>query len=94
MVFAQVVDFFNFFDLFTIMFIVVAIIILIVFIVIIYFIIRAFSGGTKRSERMSPAKPYPENVYKREETSKFCTYCGAKITEELVICPKCGEQLN
>jgi len=87
-------DFFAFFNFFTIMFIVVAIIIAIVIIVIIYFVIKSFKGDTKRSERMSPAKPYPEQVFKKEETLKFCKYCGAKITEELSICPECGEQLK
>ena len=87
-------DLFAAFNFFTIIFIVVGIIIAIVFIVIIYVIIKSLKGDTKRSERMSPAKPYPEKVFKKEETSKFCKYCGAKITEELSICPDCGEQLN
>ena len=35
-----------------------------------------------------------EKVFKKEDTLNFCKYCGAKITEELSICPECGEQLN
>ena len=87
-------DFFNTFEFMILIFVVVAVIFVIIFVVIVYFIIRSFKGGTKRSERMSPAKPYPEKVFKKEEPSTFCKYCGAKITEELTICPSCGEQLN
>jgi len=87
-------DFFGAFTFMTLIFIVIAIIAVIFFVVIVYFIIRSLKGDTKRSERMSPSKPYPEKIFKKEETSKFCKYCGAKITEELIICPDCGEQLN
>ena len=87
-------DIFGNFTFMTLVFIVVAIIFVIVFVVIVYVIIRSLRGGTKRSERMSPTNPYPERVFKKEETSKFCKYCGAKITEELIVCPDCGEQLN
>lgn len=87
-------DLFGAFTFMTLIVIIVAVIFLIVFIVIVYFIIRSFKGDTKRSERMSPAKPYPEKVFKKEETSKFCKYCGVKITDELIIIPDCGEQLN
>ena len=72
-------DFFGVFTFMTLIFIVVAIIVIILIVVIIYFIIRSLKGDTKRSERMSPAKPYPEKVFKKEETSIFCKYCGAKI---------------
>jgi len=87
-------DFFGAFTFMTIIFIVIAVIAIVFFVVIIYFIIRSLKGDTKRSERMSPAKPYPEKVFKKEETSIFCKYCGAKITEYLSICPDCGERLN
>ncbi|MBY9011079.1 MAG: hypothetical protein KGD70_01760 [Candidatus Lokiarchaeota archaeon] len=80
--------------MFALMFTIAAVIIVIVFVVIVYFIFKVFRGNSKRSERMSPAKPYPETVFKKEEISKFCKYCGAKFTEELVICPECGEQLD
>ena len=87
-------DFFSVFTFMTIIFIVVSIIVIIVIVVIVYFIIRSLKSDTKRSERMSPAKPYPEKVFKKEESSTFCNHCGAKITEDLSICPDCGEQLK
>lgn len=50
-------DIFGTFTFMTLVFIVVAVIFVIVFVVIVYVIIRSLRGGTKRSERMSPAKP-------------------------------------
>jgi len=55
-------------------------------------------GGGKRSERrkqqLSPAKPYPDTVYKNKEATQICQYCGEKIDGNANICPQCGENLK
>ncbi len=78
----------------SIMFITIAIIVTTAFLIFMFFLIRSIMGANKPSDRMNPAKPYPEKVFNKEETAQFCKYCGAKFTEELLICSECGEQLK
>lgn len=84
---------------FAVMIIVIIIIFIVVFVVIIYFIIRMFTGSSKRGEGISSKNPYSAKYYKKkekekEESTEFCTYCGEKIEEKLKICPHCGQDLT
>ena len=94
-------DPFDIFGPFAVMIIVMIIIFIIVFVVIIYFVIKMFTGSSKRGESISPDNPYSAKYYKRkkkdqekEVTAKICSYCGEKVQENLKICPQCGQDLN
>ena len=82
------------------MFIVIIIVFVIIFVIIIYFVIRMFTGSSKRGEGISPDNPYSAKYYKKEKQKKkevsaeFCTYCGEKIEKNVKICPHCGEDLT
>jgi len=90
--------FMDFFNSFFIIFIIIFVIVIAFFIFIFILIIRSIMGGGKRSERrkqqLSPAKPYPDTVYKNKEATQICQYCGEKIDGNANICPQCGENLK
>ncbi len=91
-------DPFEIFNSFFIIFIVIAVVAVVFMIVIFIVIVRAIMGGGKRSEKrkqqLSPAKPYPDTVYKNKELTQICQYCGEKIDVNANNCPQCGEKLK
>jgi uncharacterized membrane protein YvbJ len=99
----KIIDPFDLLGPFAVMIIIFIIIFVIVFVIIIFFVIKMFTGGSKRSselgEGISPDNPYSAKYYDKKEKEKevtieICPYCGEKIAENLKICPQCGQDIN